>query len=80
MRIRRELGAVLAGILTTVLVTAAVEFGRRSGLLQRQPARGARIGCSLLPERRRPHANSSPIHACTSNGFEAHPRNTRRPR
>jgi hypothetical protein len=41
MRIRRELGAVLAGILTTVLVTAAVEFGRRSGLLQRQPPEGS---------------------------------------
>ena len=41
MHIRRELGAVLAGILTTVLVTAAVEFGRRSGLLQRQPAEGS---------------------------------------
>ena len=37
MRIRRELGAVLAGILTAALVTAAVEFGRRSGLIQRQP-------------------------------------------
>jgi hypothetical protein len=41
MRIRRELGAVLAGILTTVLVTAAVEFGRRSGLLRRQPPEGS---------------------------------------
>jgi hypothetical protein len=37
MHIRRELGAVLAGILSTVLVTAAVKFGRRNGLLQRQP-------------------------------------------
>jgi hypothetical protein len=41
MRIRRELGAVLAGIFTTVLVTAAVELGRRSGLLQRQPPWGS---------------------------------------
>jgi hypothetical protein len=37
---RRELGAVFAGILTTVLVTAAVEFGRRSGFLRRQPPEG----------------------------------------
>jgi hypothetical protein len=41
MRIRRELGAVLAGILTTVLVIAAVEFGRQSGLLRLQPPEGS---------------------------------------
>jgi hypothetical protein len=41
MHIRRELGAVLAGILTTVLVTAAVEFGRRSALLRREPSEGS---------------------------------------
>jgi hypothetical protein len=37
MRIRRELGALLAGILTTVLMTAVVEFGRRSALSRRPP-------------------------------------------
>jgi hypothetical protein len=31
---------VLAGIATAVLVAAAMEFGRRSGLLRRPPTRG----------------------------------------
>ena len=37
MRIRRNVEAFLAGIVATVLMTAAMEFGRRSGLLRRRP-------------------------------------------
>ena len=37
MRIRRNVYAVLAGIVTTVLMTAAMESGRRNGLLRRRP-------------------------------------------
>jgi len=38
MRIGRQVDAVLAGIVTTVLVTAAMESGRRNGLLRRRPS------------------------------------------
>ena len=36
MRIARNVEAVLAGIVATVVMTAAMEFGRRSGLLRRR--------------------------------------------
>ena len=35
MRIRRELGAALAGILTTLTMLAAMQSGRRSGSIRR---------------------------------------------
>jgi hypothetical protein len=38
MRNRRNVYAVLAGIVTTVLITAATESGRRNGLLRRRPS------------------------------------------
>jgi len=37
MRTGRNVGAVVAGIVTTVLMTAAMESGRRNGLLRRRP-------------------------------------------
>jgi hypothetical protein len=37
MRFGRNVEAVLAGIVVTVVMTAAMEFGRRSGLLRRRP-------------------------------------------
>jgi len=46
MRIGRNVDAVLAGIVTAVLMTAAMDFGRRNGLLRRRPPE--EIGDPLL--------------------------------